>query len=552
MNREHMVKQNILIVDDSEISREILVHMLDDEFTLYQAENGQQAIDILSENYKAFQLVLLDIHMPVLDGYGVLEIMKQRGWLKELPVIMISSDPGDAYKRGATDFFAKPFEEDVVLARIHNIISLYNRYYTDNVTEGLNRKGFIRKAESFLHGKKDKIGYDMMFFDIKNFKAVNELTGISNGDQVLRTFYQDLCNASFMPLLVARIEADHFVCLSRQPEEGYDFLDDICHCRYEKNGKTFQLYVQCGIYHLENKHMAISGMIDRARLAEEMHNSEYGRMYTIYNHTMKNVYIENAEISSEFMRGLEHEEFKLYYQPIMDTKTGKIASAEALIRWNHAEKGMISPGAFIPVLEKDGYVSNLDMYVVRKVREFLVNRLAEGNLTVPISVNLSRIDFYDEQMMHNILGILHEGKLPAGKMNFEITESAYSAIEEDSRIIVDEMRRCGSKILMDDFGTGYSSFGMLQDCDFDTLKLDMSFIHQIGKNPRTHSILRSVIELSHELGLTVVAEGVETSEHVSFLQQNGCDFIQGYYYSRPVEEHVFADMLDQQEKQLKM
>lgn len=105
---------------------------------------------------------------------------------------------------------------------------------------------------------------------------------------------------------------------------------------------------------------------------------------------------------------------------------------------------------------------------------------------------------------------------------------------------------------MDDFGTGYSSFGMLQDCDFDTLKLDMSFIHQIGKNPRTHSILRSVIELSHELGLTVVAEGVETSEHVSFLQQNGCDFIQGYYYSRPVEEHVFADMLDQQEKQLKM
>lgn len=552
VHREHKVKQNILIVDDSEISREILIHILGDEYTLYQAENGQQAIDILSENYRAFQLVLLDIHMPVLDGYGVLEIMKQRGWLKELPVIVISSDPGDAYKRGATDFFSKPFDPDVVNVRIHNIISLYDRYYTDNLTEGLNRKGFIRQSEIFFHGKKDKTGYDLMFFDIKDFKAVNELTGIANGDQVLRDFYNDLCDAQFAPILVARIEADHFVCLSEQPEEGYDFLNEICSRRYEKNGKTFQLNVHCGIYHLENKPMAISGMIDRARLAEGFSDSEYGRSYVVYDHTMKNVYIDNAELSSSLMRGLEQEEFKLFFQPIMDVKTEKIASAEALIRWQHPEKGMISPGMFIPVLEKDGYISNLDLYVVRKVKEFLTDRLNAGNLTVPVSVNLSRIDFYDEQMMQEILSILHSGQLPSGAINFEITESAYAVIEERSQAIVEEMRRCGAKILMDDFGTGYSSFGMLQDFDFDVLKIAMEFIHQVGRNPRTSAILRSIIELSHELGLNVVAEGVEKPEHVEFLRQSSCDFIQGYYYSRPVDADTFMVMLDQQKKQYEM
>ena len=175
-----------------------------------------------------------------------------------------------------------------------------------------------------------------------------------------------------------------------------------------------------------------------------------------------------------------------------------------------------------------------------------------GNLTVPVSVNLSRIDFYDEQMMQEILSILHSGQLPSGAINFEITESAYAVIEERSQAIVEEMRRCGAKILMDDFGTGYSSFGMLQDFDFDVLKIAMEFIHQVGRNPRTSAILRSIIELSHELGLNVVAEGVEKPEHVEFLRQSSCDFIQGYYYSRPVDADTFMVMLDQQKKQYEM
>ena len=169
-------------------------------------------------------------------------------------------------------------------------------------------------------------------------------------------------------------------------------------------------------------------------------------------------------------------------------------------------------------------------------------------MTVPVSVNLSRVDFYDEHMLKAIFAVLHSESIPKKMMSFEITETAYAAMEENCHSILKRLRASGARILLDDFGTGYSSFSMLQNYDFDFLKLDMEFIHQIGKNPKSEIILRSIIELSHQLDLMMVAEGVETSEQLEFLKENGCDYIQGYYYSRPVDAQTFAAMLDLQEE----
>lgn len=537
------LKQNILIVEDSEISRELLVSMLESEYQVYEAENGQQAIAMMEEKPEFYQLVLLDLHMPVLDGYGVLRTMKKRGWLKELPVIIISSEIGMANQMGAVDFFSKPFDRDIVLTRIRNVLAIYAQYVTDSLTGGLNRKGFIRLVENLFSSGVDKTRYDILFFDIKHFKAVNELIGFKNGDYVLEQFYKKLIQAEFEPLVTARIETDHFVCLTERKYEDYSYIENICQQNFYQNGKRFEMSVQCGIYQIDEQDVPVSVMIEYARMARGCVEELHAGSYVVYHSNMKVSYIDQAQLTSELFRGMEQGEFKVYYQPVMDAQSGELVSAEALVRWEHPEKGVIMPGDFIPILEKNGYISKLDMYMVREILKFQKKRYSAGLSVVPISVNLSGIDFYDEEIMQEIERILAAEEIPNWLLRFEITETSYTAMEALVMERIEMMRRQNVKILVDDFGKGYSSLGLLLKCNADILKVDREFIRQLTANPKTKVILRNTIDMAHELGLFVVAEGVETSEQLEFLQSCECDYIQGYYYSKPLPEPLFERML---------
>ena len=259
---------------------------------------------------------------------------------------------------------------------------------------------------------------------------------------------------------------------------------------------------------------------------------------------MSNAYLDSAELAGELYEGIQKKQFEVYYQPVADAKTGMIASAEALIRWNHPEKGMISPGIFIPALEESGQISELSFYVVKQVKELIRARLLCGKKTVPVSINLSWMDFYDETMINGIIEQLQTGEIPRGMIRFEVTETSYAALEENRLGVLNAIRKEGAKILLDDFGSGYSSFGMLRDYNFDILKIDMSFVRKIETNTKTRSILRFLIDMAHEMGVSLVAEGAETQAQVAFLQENGCDYIQGYYYSKPVPETKFCSLLD--------
>lgn len=531
-------------MDDSELSREILLSMLGGEYNLYEACNGREALEMLEERPEFYQLVLLDLNMPEIDGYGVLKVMKERGWLDELPVIIISAEIGEANKLGVVDFISKPFDREIVRTRIKNVLAIYERYVMDSLTGGLNRKGFIRQVENLFRSGADRTQYEILFFDIKNFKAINELIGIENGDRVLRQFYQKLAQAEFEPLAVARIESDHFACLAKREDDSYAHLDKICEQRFEQEGKQFQIRVHCGIYQIEpEKKITAAGMLERAILAEN-NSDDSGTYYAVYTSAMKTRYMDSAEVSTDLGKGLEQREFKVYYQPIMDAHTGRIVSAEALVRWQHPEKGMISPAVFIPALEKDGTISQLDMYVMRTVCRFLKERCHKGAFVVPVSVNLSGIDFYDQKMMMEILRILDAKELPSWLTRIEITESSYAVMEEQCISRIREFRERNVRILMDDFGTGYSSLGLLRNSDVDILKLDMDFIRRINTDAKTRCILRSIIDMAHQLKLKVVAEGVEDAEQLSFLQRYECDFIQGYYYSKPLPEEEFAAFLE--------
>ena len=416
----------------------------------------------------------------------------------------------------------------------------------DVLTGGYNRRGFIRITERLLNEVPDRTKYAVLFFNVKNFKAVNELFGVESGDVVLQNIFRTLTHSKLSPVITARVESDHFVCLVENKNLDFEELTSVCDNKFVKDGKCMNLIIRCGIFYVEEKPMKISGMIDRAKLAKRYITDEYVQPYMVYDHSMQVSYIDKAKLAGELQEGIAKEQFKVYYQPVIDTKTGKIASAEALIRWIHPDKGFISPALFIPALEKNGHISELDFYVLKKVWQFINDRCENNKFVVPISVNLSWMDFYDEIMMEKILKEMDRFRENGREhmARFEITETSYAAIRENRSGILESLRIKNAKILLDDFGSGFSSFGMLQDYDFDILKIDMSFIRKIGENPKTKSIVHSIIGMAHEIGIKTVAEGVETEEQVSFLRQSGCDYIQGYYYSKPLPEEEFVEFLE--------
>lgn len=416
----------------------------------------------------------------------------------------------------------------------------------DVLTGGYNRRGFIRITERLLNEVPDRTKYAVLFFNVKNFKAVNELFGVESGDVVLQNIFRTLTHSKLSPVITARVESDHFVCLVENKNLDFEELTSVCDNKFVKDGKCMNLIIRCGIFYVEEKPMKISGMIDRAKLAKRYITDEYVQPYMVYDHSMQVAYIDKAKLAGELQEGVAKEQFKVYYQPVIDTKTGKIASAEALIRWIHPDKGFISPALFIPALEENGHISELDFYVLKKVWQFINDRCENNKFVVPISVNLSWMDFYDEIMMEKILKEMDRFRENGREhmARFEITETSYAAIRENRSGILESLRIKNAKILLDDFGSGFSSFGMLQDYDFDILKIDMSFIRKIGENPKTKSIVHSIIGMAHEIGIKTVAEGVETEEQVSFLRQSGCDYIQGYYYSKPLPEEEFVEFLE--------
>ena len=451
------------------------------------------------------------------------------------------NEKGEKRLKSYTYFYLEKFF-GIIIATVEDITEKFDQ---DILTGGYNRQGFIRHVGRILQESEDKTQYAIVFFDIKNFKAVNELFGTEIGDMVLRKIYRDIRNSGLEPLVAAREDADHFICLVERRNLCLDMLTEMCQQKLTRSGKTLHLSAKCGIFMIEEKSMSVNGMIDRAKIAKKYITDEFVQTYKIYDSSMKNAYIDKAELAGELEEGIAQGQFKVYFQPVVDAKTGKITAAESLIRWFHPEKGFISPGIFIPALEDSGHISELDLYVLKTVREFQKKRYQSGERTVPVSMNLSWMDFYDETIMTWLNRKCKSDSVPTNLCRLEITETSYAAIEADRNATLEALREAGIQILLDDFGSGYSSFGMLQDYNFDIMKIDMSFVRKIENNAKTRSIIRCIIEMAHSMGVRLVAEGAETQAQVDFLRDNGCDYIQGYYFYKPMPEEEFVKLLDE-------
>lgn len=414
---------------------------------------------------------------------------------------------------------------------------------TDAVTGGLNREGFIHKSEQILTKNPDK-EFSIIYFNIQRFKAVNDLWGYEAGDEMLRTAINTLQTSFLKPLVVARVEADRFCVLVNRKNLDIERLPEILHRTRERGGVRIEIYGRCGIYHIPKDHVLnVSDMCDRAKLAKISIPNRYAKPYAVFNEDMNQEYERRSLALMNLDEAIRNNEIQAYYQPVYDAWTHEIVSAEALARWDSSQKGKMLPNQFIPALEENGYITKMDHAIYEQVRALQKKRKCAGKPVVQIAMNLSRMDLMNPEFLKNI----SEHTPGEEHINYEVTESAYTTILEEGVEFLKSLRAQGVKLLIDDFGSGMSSFSTIRDYEFDIIKLDMGFVQKIGMDRKSNHILISLIDLAHHLDMKVIAEGVETKEQADFLKNYGCDYLQGFYFSRPVPEEEFEKLLDSQQ-----
>lgn len=421
-------------------------------------------------------------------------------------------------------------------------VKLMEIAYTDSMTGGDNYRAFCLKAEKALEKETGKMA--VLCMDIDRFKLVNELFGFKTGDEIIRLIWHIWRGMMQDGELAAHREADRFVGLMHyhSEKELLRRLDQfITHIQRMKN-MNYKIKPSIGIYLVTDRSMAIDAMSDMALIAQATVKNQLHNYYAFYNEELKKRIIHNKEMEDRMETALAQHEFCAYYQPKYDTETKKIVGAEALVRWIGKDGKIVPPSDFIPVFEENGLIVVLDEFMFREVCRQQRQWIDEGREVVPVSVNLSRYNIFYSAFVQKYQNILEEYKIPPELVPLEITESVMSEDQELLKNIIDELHEIGFSVLMDDFGTGYSSMTMLSSMPIDVLKLDKSFVDDIGDN-RGEKIIRSIIELSRSLGIHLTAEGVETEQQYEFLKKLQCDDIQGYYFARPMPGDEFEPLL---------
>ena len=547
-------KKEILVVDDNLLNREMLVAILEDDYKVLQAENGIEALDILSKDNDV-ALILLDVMMPIMDGYAFLKRIKQDRELSLLPVIVLTqgnseADEVAALAHGATDFVPKPYRPQVIRHRIESLINLretaamVNQFRYDRLTGLYSKQYFFQKAQEKLSENPDK-EYCLVCCNIDNFKLFNDTYGVAAGDELLKEIAQILRSTLDSKSVFGRFESDKFICLQ---ESAKELADRQCFGmgNIEPSSYLKKVVMRWGIYQITDRSVTIDQMCDRAMLAVNSIKGQYNQFFAEYDDVLRNKLLREKSISDAMETALAQNQFSVYLQPKYSLTDRTMVGAEALVRWIHPKWGIVPPNEFIPLFEKNGFIFSLDKYVWEKVCSILQDWKRKGYDVVPISVNVSRLDIYRHNIEEFLRDMLAKYEIEPSYLHLELTESAYAENQEQIISTVNNLRKMGFVLEMDDFGSGYSSLSMLSRMRLDILKLDMKFVSNETSKPLEYSILNDVINMAHRMHLGVVAEGVETREQMKRLQLVGCDYVQGYFFSKPLPLAEFEELLTTQ------
>jgi len=403
----------------------------------------------------------------------------------------------------------------------------------DELTGLYNRDYFFREMTRILKAEPDVPRY-LVCTDIKDFKLVNELFGSEFGDRLLVRQAEMLQQADYPGVIHGRISGDRYAMLIPKavfnPEAGRKNTDKIIELEKEIN---FKLTILIGIYEITDPTENVHAMYDKATLAIKNIQPGSNIVFVYYDRELMDKLLLEKSIVNEFDDALDKGQFEMYLQPQINVKTKKCCGAEALVRWNHPQKGLIKPNGFIKALEKSDQIYKLDYYIW----ELAVKKLSEWkkkNIDQYISVNISAKDFYYGDLYEYFKNLVTKYDVPADKLKLEITESVIVNNDAAHLKVLNQLKEYGFKIEMDDFGSGYSSLSALKDISMDVLKIDMGFLNQTDNESRADLIIGSIIKMAKKLNMEIISEGVETEKHAELLETLGADIFQGYLYSKPI------------------
>lgn len=548
-----MLKRKLLIVDDQQINRKILNKLLSDEYDVLEAGNGEEALTVMRSN-RDISAVILDIMMPVMDGYEVLRHIAKDRELVKIPVIVSSQKDGDeaelkALALGANDFIAKPYKAEIIHRRLANMIklretaALINKTERDEITGLYNKQFFLAEARELLQ-KTAPQKYDMICIGIERFKLVNDTYGEHTGDKVLHHIADVIRSMRTENMIFGRFMQDEFYIMLPHKDERDPEIFFEAYRKVNEYPIDMEIKLHTGIYYITGAEESVTNMCDSAKLASDENRGKYDLAFSYYDDSIRQKLVEEQFVLSNMQEALETHQFKVYYQPKYDLNTELIVGAEALIRWVHPDRGIISPGVFIPIFEKNGFITNVDKYVWETVCQDMREWMDAGLPAVAVSVNVSRVDIYSPKLVDTILNLVAKYKININQLHLEITESAYTENSEQIIDVVSRFRDLGFVIEMDDFGSGYSSLNMLAMMPVDVLKLDMKFVQTEQQTINGKGIMSFVISLAKWMNLRVIAEGVENSEQIATLRSMDCNYVQGYYYAKPMTLRDFKLLLE--------
>lgn len=422
---------------------------------------------------------------------------------------------------------------------------LHHLAYYDELTGLPNRQHFIEYTKTLDLGNPDKKQpFAIMFADLNRFKQVNDILGHSIGDHLLHNVANRFSDIVSEQCKVFRLSGDEFLFILHYEDISdvqriAGMICDSLEAPFEINGRSLYMSVSVGISVYPYDGNELEHIMRNADIAMYVAKEQGDGFYHFYDSLIENQRTLNMQLENELKSALRNEQFTLYYQPKIDAVTHRITGAEALIRWNHPEYGIISPSEFIPLAENSGIILDIDEWVLREACRQNKVWQDQGMDHFPVAINISARHFYQNNLIPMITRILDETGLDPHYLVLEITEGTLIKDVKYGIQVMEDLTKLGIQISMDDFGTGYSSLSQLDLLPISEMKLDRSFIQGLSSDSRKFSIVRAVIELGHHMELKVVAEGIESSEDLSFLTQLKCDQFQGYFFSKPLPSGEF-------------
>ncbi len=562
----HINDATIMMVDDEPILMELLQAFLEDQgySNFITIEDSTKAIDAMHQLQP--DILLLDLNMPNLGGLDIIKLMRADSLLKRLPIIVLTSSTDaetklQALELGATDFLAKPVDASELALRLRNTLTVKayqdQLAYSDSLTGLLNRSRFLERLEwAIKSASRSQAQLAVMKLNVDRFKQINDALGPKAGDsliiQIADRLLSSLRGSDVISLSgneglwqnFARIGGDEFSILFPESIQTNDIsyvtkrLLEAIRLPFSVEGQEVFVTASIGIaiYPLDGQDT--DTLTKNASVATEFSKKQGRDNYQFYSEEINKQDRERLSIETELRRAIEQNEFVLHYQPKLSVSPERVVGMEALIRWQHPTKGLLSPFHFIQIAEDSGLINLLGEWVIHEACRQVKQWHEEGLEGLQVSVNVSPQQFTEKNIQASIDAAVSSG-LDLQYLELEITESMLMGDEERLIKVMQNIKNIGPRLSIDDFGTGYSSLSYLKRFPLDELKIDRAFIIDIPGSKEDKAIVKAIIAMAKSLDLSIVAEGVETVEQLNFLKETDCIIIQGFYFSKPLPAEAF-------------